>query len=491
MTRAIVGSRVGEGPKCSDEEGDAISTIFDTDGDARLSPEDLQRLDEHDDPRDRRRILFTAGMGFFTDAYDLFIIGLVVTILQKEWGVAGVEKLLLSSGALLTAAVGAWLFGRLADKLGRRSVYGWEMLVLAAGAVASAVSPSVWWLIAFRAVLGFGVGGDYPVSSTIMSEYAGRRNRGRMIALVFSSQGIGLVVGPLLAVILLAAGISPSVTWRILLAAGAIPALSVFYLRRRVAETPRFRLLVQQRQAEQAEAPARVRESVLLRNRQLRRWLFAISATWFLFDFAYYGDTIGSAQIVKKVVSHASVLQTSAINLAIFAIFSLPAFYLAAFTIDRIGRRTMQVVGFLGIAVGFLVLATVPTARTETALFIIVFGATYFFSQFGPNTTTFVFPAELFPASARTTGDGIAAGIAKLGAFAGAAALPALLTSLGLATMVLIPAGVAALGALITMFLPETKRRSLESLTDDPILDRPSPPGVRKVPAGARAQPVV
>jgi MFS transporter, PHS family, inorganic phosphate transporter len=295
-------------------------------------------------------------MGFFTEAYDLFIIGLVVTILQKEWGVGGIEKLLLSSGALLTAAPGAWLFGRLADKLGRRSVYGWEMVVLAAGALASALAPSVWWLIGFRAVLGFGIGGDYPNSSTIMSEYAGKRDRGRMVALVFSSQGIGLVVGPLLAVILLAAGISPSITWRILLAAGAIPALSVFHLRRRVAETPRFRLLLQQRAAaEQASGATRIRESVLLSSRRLRRWLFAISATWFLFDFAYYGNTIGSSQIVKKVVSHASVLQTSEINLAIFAIFSLPAFYLAAFTIDRIGRRTLQVVGFLGIAAGFLV----------------------------------------------------------------------------------------------------------------------------------------
>ncbi|HUA04589.1 MAG TPA: MFS transporter [Solirubrobacteraceae bacterium] len=448
-----------------------MSTIFDRDGNTTLSHEDLEQLDEHDDPRDRRRILFTAGMGFFTDAYDLFIIGLVVTILQKEWGVGGLNKLLLSSGALLTAAVGACVFGRLADKLGRRSVYGWEMLVLAAGAIASALSPSVWWLIGFRAILGFGVGGDYPVSSTIMSEYAGRRNRGRMVALVFSSQGIGLVVGPLLAVILLAAGISPSVTWRLLLAAGAIPALSVFYLRRRVAETPRFRLLVQHREEAEGTAGAQpLRESVLFTSRKLRRWLFAISATWFLFDFAYYGDTIGSSQIVKKVVSHASVLQTSAINLAIFAIFSLPAFYLAAFTIDRIGRKTMQMIGFLGITAGFAILATVPTARTETVLFIIVFGATYFFSQFGPNTTTFVFPSEIFPVSVRTTGDGIAAGIAKLGAFAGAAVLPALLSSLGLATMVIIPAGVAALGAMVTLLLPEPKGQSLESLTDDPIL---------------------
>lgn len=153
--------------------------------------EDLKRLDESQGLQDRRKILFTASMGFFTDAYDLFIIGLVVVILKKQWGVSGgIDKLAVTSVALLTAAVGSWLFGRLADRFGRKSVYGWEMLVLAAGAIASAFSPSIWWLVAFRAILGFGIGGDYPVSSTLMSEYAGRKDRGKMVALVFSAQGI-------------------------------------------------------------------------------------------------------------------------------------------------------------------------------------------------------------------------------------------------------------------------------------------------------------
>lgn len=139
----------------------------------------------------------------------------------------GIEKLAVTSVALLTAAFGSWLFGELADRFGRKSVYGWEMLVLAAGAIASAFSPSVWWLVGFRAILGFGIGGDYPVSSTLMSEYAGRRDRGKLVALVFSAQGLGLVIGPLLAVILLGAGVAPDPTWRILLGAGALPALAV------------------------------------------------------------------------------------------------------------------------------------------------------------------------------------------------------------------------------------------------------------------------
>jgi Sugar (and other) transporter len=117
-----------------------------------------------------------------------------------------------------------------------------HLLVLAVGAVASAFAPGIWWLIAFRAVLGFGTGGDYPVSATIISEYANRKDRARMVSLVFAMQGAGLVIGPLLAIGLLATGASYDVVWRLLLGLGAIPALSVFWLRRQIRETPRFEL---------------------------------------------------------------------------------------------------------------------------------------------------------------------------------------------------------------------------------------------------------
>ena len=431
-------------------------------GSRDVTDDDLRQLDEREGLQDRGRILFTAGMGFFTDAYDLFIIGLVLVILKKQWGVTGgIEKLGASSVALLTAALGAWAFGRLADRFGRASVYGWEMLVLAGGAIASAFAPNIWWLIAFRAILGFGIGGDYPVSSTIMSEYAGRRDRGKMVALVFSAQGIGLIVGPLLAVVLLAVGIAPDTVWRILLGVGALPALSVFWLRRQVAETPRFRVARQDKNRHQARTR-------LIGDRRLAKWLFAASITWFLFDFAYYGDTIASDSIVSKVAKHATPLQTSAIELGIFAIFSLPAFYIAAFTIDRIGRRRLQIAGFIGMTLFFALVWAVPGASTAIAPFVLLFGATYFFSQFGPNTTTFVYPSEIFPVDVRTTGNGIASGIAKVGAFAGAAILPALVTSWGLPDMILIPAALSLAGALFTLLLPEPSRSTLEDISETP-----------------------
>jgi MFS family permease len=98
------------------------------------------------------------------------------------------------------------------------------VLVLAFGAVASALSPNIWWLILFRVILGVGIGGDYPVSSTIMSEYASKKTRGMMVTLVFTMQAAGLVFSPLLAAALLMTPLSHDMIWGILLAFGAIPA---------------------------------------------------------------------------------------------------------------------------------------------------------------------------------------------------------------------------------------------------------------------------
>jgi MFS family permease len=124
--------------------------------------------------------------------------------------------------------------------LGRKHIYGYEVLILAIGAIASAFSPNYTLLLISRAVLGIGIGGDYPVSATIMNEYAGKNARGRMVGAVFANQAAGLIVGPLIASIFLASGLSDNLTWRLLLGLGAIPGLAVFYLRRQIHETPRF-----------------------------------------------------------------------------------------------------------------------------------------------------------------------------------------------------------------------------------------------------------
>jgi PHS family inorganic phosphate transporter-like MFS transporter len=210
------------------------STARESSGDA------FDALDEAKVSRFQWKIMFVSGMGFFTDAYDLFVIGIVVALLTTEWHLSTTQVSLLNSITLAASAVGEVVFGRVAEILGRKRIYGYEVLILAIGAIASALAPNYVFLLVCRAVLGIGIGGDYPVSATIMSEYSGKKSRGRMVGLVFAMQGAGLLVGPLIASILLASGISNEATWRILLGLGAIPGLAVFYLRRQIHETPRF-----------------------------------------------------------------------------------------------------------------------------------------------------------------------------------------------------------------------------------------------------------
>jgi MFS transporter, PHS family, inorganic phosphate transporter len=202
-------------------------------------PDHFKEMDEAKVSSLHWKIMFISGMGFFTDAYDLFIIGVVMTMLKPLWHVGKVEESLVESTALIASAFGALLFGRVADMLGRKRIYGVEVLVLAAGAIACAFSPSIWWLIGLRFILGIGIGGDYPVSATIMSEYAGKASGGMMVTLVFAMQAAGLIVGPLFASALLVAKVPHDIAWRILVAFGAVPALAV-YSRRHLKETPRF-----------------------------------------------------------------------------------------------------------------------------------------------------------------------------------------------------------------------------------------------------------
>jgi MFS family permease len=139
---------------------------------------------------------------------------------------------------------------------------------------------------------------------------------------------------------------------------------------------------------------------------------------------------------------------------------------------DRIGHRRLQFIGFAVMAAAFLTLAAFAQLTTMVVPFLAIFGLSYFFVEFGPNMTTFVLPSEVFPVSMRTTGHGIAAGIGKLGAFAGVFLVPQLQKHYGLRGMLTIAGVAALLGFALTRVLPEPARRTLEDMDDE--FDAPS-----------------
>jgi len=457
------------------------------------------RFDSLDDAKINRfqlKIMFVSGMGFFTDAYDLFVIGIVVALLKTQWSLSTNQVSWINSATLLASAVGAIVFGRVADILGRKKIYGYEVLILAFGAIASAFAPNYTFLLVSRVILGIGIGGDYPVSATIMSEYSGKQTRGRMVGLVFAMQGAGLIVGPLVASILLGSGVSNNLTWRILLGLGAIPGLAVFYLRRQIHETPRFAAAGGAHEEAEAaigaatgtataprsapESKARNPQSalggfmILARSRRMLLWLIGTAGCWALLDFCYYGNTISTPEILKLLNPHASLLHNTLVQLGIFVVFAVPGYVVAILLLDKSGRRSIQILGFGMMALMFLLIGIIPSVTTVALQFLLLYGISYFFTEFGPNTTTFIYPAEIFPVEVRTTGHGISAGAGKLGAFAGAFLFPDMLaSSLGVRGAEIVAGVVAVAGMLLTIaLLPEPKGKTLEELSADAYAPR-------------------
>jgi MFS family permease len=445
-------------------------------------------LDDSKVTRFQYKIMFVSGMGFFTDAYDLFVIGVVVALLKPQWHLSTGQVSLLNSATLAASAVGALVFGRVADILGRKKIYGYEVLILAIGAIASAFSPNYTFLLVSRVILGIGIGGDYPVSATIMSEYSGKKSRGKMVGLVFAMQGAGLVVGPLIASLLLASHVPDNLIWRILLGLGAIPGLAVFYLRRHINETPRFAqaggdpdeaAAAIAAATGQAGATAPTGESkarhqqgaldgfrTLARSRRMLFWLIGTAGAWLMLDFAYYGNTISSPEVLNAIHPNGSLLYNTLLQLGIFVVFALPGYALAIRLLDKTGRKSIQSMGFAIMALAFLLIGLVPGVTTSVAPFVLLYGLSYFFTEFGPNTTTFVYPAEIFPVDVRATAHGISAAAGKMGAFAGAYLFPQMLaSSLGLRGAEVVSGCVCLAGLALTLvLLPEPKGMSLEQL---------------------------
>ncbi|MFZ0274697.1 MAG: MFS transporter [Acidobacteriaceae bacterium] len=442
----------------------------------------FRELDEAKPSGMHWKIMFISGMGFFTDAYDLFIIGVVMTMLRPLWHVGKLEESLVESTALLASAFGALLFGRVADMVGRKRIYGIEVLVLAAGAIGCAFAGNIWWLIGLRFILGVGIGGDYPVSAIIMSEYAGKASRGMMVTMVFAMQAAGLIVGPLFASALLLTHMPQDIIWRILLAFGAVPALAVYWSRRHLKETPRFLHASGQEEDDKGKLVRakhfdEKHHSVsfwdgfhrLVNDNKLLARLVGVSLAWFLMDFAYYGNTVSSPLVLSALGAHDSLLKKTLTQLVIFAVFAAPGYAAAILLMDRLGRKIIQSLGFAMMAVAFAVMALVPNIEKRIVPFVVIYGISFFFTEFGPNATTFVYPSEVFPVRVRSTGHGIAAAMGKLGGFIGVFTFPFLMHWHGLLAAESGAAMVSAFGLVTTLaLLPETKGKSLEELASEP-----------------------
>ncbi|XP_011091219.1 inorganic phosphate transporter 1-4-like [Sesamum indicum] len=488
-----------------------------------------------------------AGMGFFTDAYDLFCISLVTKLLGRIYyhhdgalkpGTLPPNVSAAVNGvAFCGTLAGQLFFGWLGDKLGRKKVYGMTLMLMVICSIASGLSfgdrpkAVMATLCFFRFWLGFGIGGDYPLSATIMSEYANKKTRGAFIAAVFAMQGFGILAGGMVAIIVsaafkaaypapayqdnpLASTVSQAdFVWRLILMFGALPAALTYYWRMKMPETARYTALVAKNakqaasdmskvlQVELEAEPEKIERFAqykgndfgLFSKEFVRRHglhLLGTTTTWFLLDIAFYSQNLFQKDIfsaigwippAKTMNALEEVFRIARAQTLIALCSTVPGYWFTVLFIDRIGRFAIQLMGFFFMTVFMFALAipyTHWTHRENRIGFVIMYSLTFFFANFGPNATTFVVPAEIFPARLRSTCHGISAAAGKAGAIVGAfgflyaaqpkdpskrdAGYPA---GIGIKNSLIVLGCINALGMFFTLLVPESKGKSLEELS--------------------------
>ncbi|MCL5102072.1 MAG: MFS transporter [Candidatus Marsarchaeota archaeon] len=415
--------------------------------------------------RKHMRIMLISGMSFFTDAYDLFIIGVVLLMVKELFNLGALQLGMLASIALFGAAIGPIIFGYVGDRIGRKYTYWVTIVILIIGAIGSALSFGFVELFLWRFILGIGIGGDYPLSATIVAEYANKNDRGKLVSSTFAMQGFGIIAGAVLAVALLTVHIPIQFAWRILLGFGAIPTLTILYARTKLGETPWYNLYTASSKTI-AKAGKKLR-SYAIKPRDLwyKNWKYIIgtSVAWFLLDVSYYGTSIFTPYLTT-FLGYKGIFGPTLASALILVIAAVPGYWVAVALIDKEGRKPIQAIGFLMMGIFFIILALFGSSLLLLApiAFFAIYGLTFFFSNYGPNTTTYVYPVELYPTQYRARGHGIAAMSGKLGAAISTLLFPIIIVSLGKYSLLGMLGVLAILGFIVTMtFLPETKRKSL------------------------------
>lgn len=459
-----------------------------------------------------RRFWLLAGLGILLDGFDFFIIGVANPLIAEDFGATAWQTGLVSAAAIVGAIVGAAVLGPLGDKIGRRRIFKYDLIMFIAFSVACMVAPNLWTLIAARFLLGIAIGLDYPIAASYLAEILPARNRGRWLVSAFSLQAVGMLLGAAVGVIVLLA--LPEVdSWRWMLGFGVIPALIIVLLRRNTPESPRW-LAQNGHEAEACsvtealvghpvqvpDADRRGEEPVAegikalyqprLFAKDMRRRTVFTSVPWFLMDIATYGVGIFTPTLLAAMAlagPDATFIAddiASTEGTAILDIFLVFGFVAAILTVERLGRIRLQLVGFVFMAIGLVVLALASWLPGDSAqhlpLVFIGFAVFNFFMNAGPNATTYALPAEVFPSDIRAAGHGFAAGAAKLGAALGVFLFPILLDAigevpllLGLAVLCLVAFGVTSALRI------ETTGRSLDEISaGEPIVRgaRPTPP---------------
>jgi putative MFS transporter len=445
--------------------------------------------------------LFTTGMGVFTDGYDLYSIGIVLLLVLSSYGLKpGSPGFVfyaswVSGSALIGSVVGALIFGYLAN-MGRKKFYGVDVAILTIGAFLQAFAPNAFALTVLRFILGIGIGADYVLSPTIMAEHSNARDRGKLLALGFAMFWVfGAVTAGAVSLLLGVLHVSPDLLWRIVLGAGAIPAASVIYLRRKIPETARYLGRIKGnveglKRVVREVANVEVQVSNDIKDPHGFGYYFRRNAVafigamllWFLYDLVGYSGVLFGPTSIGRVLFLSPGIFVLITELG----FIVPGGVIAIFLIDRVGRKPLQIIGFIGMATfllafsGYLwltgtsfnyatgALVIGPTFLPIVGLFL--YGLYLLMMQIGPGSISAagLLGVELAPTKVRGWVQSFTVVAGRLGAAIASFVFPGLMAAYGLSFAVAFLSSLMFIAAIITfLMIPETKGKSLEAASGE------------------------
>lgn len=416
-----------------------------------------QRLDVLPFTKKHRKVLTGSGVGWALDAMDVGLISFIIAALTQHWGITTGEAGLIASIGFVGMAIGASLGGLLADRFGRRQIFALTLLVYGIATGASALVGGIALLLVLRFFVGLGLGAELPVASTYVSEFAPARIRGRLIVILEAFWAVGWTASAVIGYFVVPASEDG---WRWAFAIGAIPAVYAFAVRWGLPESPRWlagrgRLDEAEKIVESFEqsagvdpgvatdtAPATETEAVpesaaaqapiavssgkrlaALWSGEFKERTLSIWIVWFCVNFAYYGAFIWIPSIL--VDAGFSLVRSFGFTL-IITLAQLPGYAVAAWLIEKWGRRPTLSLFLVGSAASAVVFGTV---HTESA--IIASGMALSFFNLGAWGALYAVTPELYPTSLRATGAGWAAGVGRIASIVAPLLVPVLLAAGG------------------------------------------------------------
>uniref|UniRef100_UPI00307F3851 MFS transporter n=1 Tax=Ferroplasma sp. TaxID=2591003 RepID=UPI00307F3851 len=415
------------------------------------------------------RIATLSSAGSLLDGYDISVVSVAILILTSEFSLNALDQTLLLGSTLIGMIFGGVFIGYLTDKKGRRKLYMLDMALFILFTVLTAISFNFTELVIFRLFLGVAIGADYAISPTIIAEFAPVKHRGQLLTLNGMFFFIGAAISYLAGFLLIPIG---EISWRYLFLIGVIPATIILVLRTSVPESPRW--LANRGNYNDADKtmeslglkvnnnkiePEKNSFKKLFQGKYLKYTIF-ISIIWFSLDaVAYVLDLIGPT-ILESLKLSASAASGTA---AIVAMTAIVGAVITLFLIDKVGRKPITSIGFLGMAVSLFFAAYSFIYFPNLFFIVIMVILLEIFEELGPGITTAIYPQELYPTEIRATAQGFGTTISRIGALVGIGSYMIIASYYGNGGGLIFLCAVSLIG-LITVILmgTETKNKSLE-----------------------------